>query len=61
MTLEQLCAALREVQQGDLAHAPADQHSAPRVVAVPSSQSMTQQSLVQALGIDRQFPVSAAK
>ena len=61
MTLEQLREELREVQQVDLVYAPEDQRSAPKVVSVRSSQSLTQQSLVQALGIDRLFPEPAAK
>lgn len=61
LTLEQLCAELREVQQVDLLYAPADERSAPKVVSVPSSQSLTQQTLVQALGIDKLFPAPPAK
>ena len=61
LTLEQLCAELRQVQQVDLLYAPPDQRSQPKVVSTPSNQSLTQQLLVQALGIDELFPEPAAK
>ena len=61
LTLEQLCAELRQVQQVDLLYAPPDQRSQPKVVSTPSNQSLIQQLLVQALGIDELFPEPAAK
>ncbi len=61
LTPERLCAELRDVRQLDLQYPPATKHSKPCVVSVPSSQSETQRSLVQALGIDRLVPASAAK
>ena len=61
LTLEQLCAELRDVRQLDLLYPPPSKRSKPSVVSVPSSQSETQRSLAQALGIDRLFPAAAAK
>ena len=59
MMLEQLCPELWEAQQVDLAYVPKDQRSAPKMVSVRLSQSVTQESLVQALGIDWLFPKPA--
>ena len=61
LTLEQLCAELREVRQFDLVYPPATKRSQPPVVSMPSRQSETQRSLVQALGIDRLIPAHNAK
>ena len=61
LTLEEMCEELRDVQQIDLHYAPVTKRSKPQTVTVPSSQSLTQQGLVQALGIDRLLPQSAAK
>ena len=61
LTLEQMCVELRAVRLFDLVYPPATKQSQPPVVSVPSSQSRTQRSLVQALGIDRLIPESAAK
>ena len=61
LTLEELCEELRDVQQIDLHYAPVTKRSQPQTVTVPSSQSPTQRGLVQALGIDRLLPQSAAK
>ena len=61
LTLEQLCAELSDVRQLDLLYPPPSGRSKPSVVSVPSSQSETQRRLVQALGIDRLIPASAAK
>lgn len=61
LTLEELCAELREVRQFDLVYPPATKRSQPPVVSMPSRQSQTQRSLVQALGIDRLIPAHDAK
>lgn len=61
LTLEQLCAELRDVRQLELLYPAPTKRSKPSVVSVPSSQSETQRGLVQALGIDRLVPASAAK
>lgn len=59
LTLEGLCAELSQVQQFDLVYPGAKPGAAPRVTTVPSSQSLVQQRLVQALGIDRLIPDAA--
>ena len=61
LTLEQLCEELREVLQIDLLYPTLAKRSQPSRVTVVSSQSPTQAGLVQALGIDRLLPPSAAK
>lgn len=45
----------------DLRYAPVDQRCPPKVLSAPSSQSLAQQSLMQARGIGRLFPETAAK
>lgn len=61
LTLEQICAELRAVRLFDLVYPPATKRSQPPVVSVPSSQSQTQRSLVQALGIDQLIPAHDVK
>ena len=59
LTLEGLCEELGQVQQFDLVFPGAKPGAAPSVTTVPSSQSLVQQRLVQALGIDRLIPDAA--
>ena len=59
LTLEGLYEELSQVQQFDLVFPGAKPGPAPRVTTVPSSQSLVQQRLVQALGIDRLIPDAA--
>ena len=60
VTLEQVCADQRDVHQIDLHYKSADQRSKAGAVSVLSSQSLTQQVLLQVPGIDQLFQALVA-